>query len=227
MSKTANEFVKQYNGKAIDYDHAYGVQCVDGFRAFCQWAFGKSWSTGNGWADGYWYNRSRYSNYFIEVDKNHIHEGDWVIWARGSKSHPSSHIAMYHNGMEFGQNQGGNRSFCLKKTDFSDCLGGLRWIAWKDYNPNPASTKQTGNTTASRTNIYQAYDFNKGIARTYHTTVNQNLRRGWSTKAPLLVTMPKGTEFVCYGYHTGDWYYGIAIIRGRKYTGFAYKGYLR
>ena len=37
---------------------------------------------------------------------------------------------MYFNGYEFGENQGGDRGFCLKKTDFSDALGGLRLKRW-------------------------------------------------------------------------------------------------
>lgn len=225
MAKTADEFVKQYNGKAIDYDKAYGVQCVDGFRVFCQWAFGTSWITGNGWADGFWYNRNSHKDKFTFVDRNHLRNGDWVVWARGSKSHPSSHIAMYYNGKEFGENQGGNRSFCLKDTNFSDCLGGLRWKGFPE--PAPAKTNTNTNTDRNRTNIYTAYDFDKSIARTYHTTVNQNVRKGWSTKAPIIVTMPRGSSFTCYGYHTGDWYYGIANVMGKNYTGFAYKGYLR
>lgn len=32
---TLNEFVKKYNGKAIDFDKAYGAQCVDLFRQYC------------------------------------------------------------------------------------------------------------------------------------------------------------------------------------------------
>ena len=32
---TVEEFVKKYNGKLIDYDHAFGAQCVDVFRQYC------------------------------------------------------------------------------------------------------------------------------------------------------------------------------------------------
>lgn len=226
MGKTANEFVKQYNGKAIDYDHAFGVQCVDGFRAFCQWAFGTSWPTGNGWADGYWYNRAKYSKYFIPVSPRDIHEGDWVIWARGSKSHPSSHIAMYHNGMEFGQNQGGNRAFCLKYTNFADCLGALRWVAWKDYKPTVVS-KPSRSAVKSNTNLKVAGGYNKGFNRTYRTTANVNIREGHSTACRSLGVLKKGTAFRCYGFYDGNWLYGVSRVGNRIYTGFIYKDYLR
>ena len=31
---TLEEFVKKYNGKKVDYDNAYGAQCVDLFRQY-------------------------------------------------------------------------------------------------------------------------------------------------------------------------------------------------
>lgn len=131
--KTFKEFYQTYNGKAIDDDGAYGVQCVDGFRVFCR-EFGVPVKpTPNNYADGYWYSKEElgYGRYFNYVtNPKDFRDGDVVIWARGSKSHPSSHIAFYYQGKEFGQNQGGDRSFCLKATDFSDALGALRLKAF-------------------------------------------------------------------------------------------------
>lgn len=54
---TPQEFYDQYNGKAIDYDGAYGVQCVDAWRVFCKWLGIPSLPTPNNYADGYWYSR--------------------------------------------------------------------------------------------------------------------------------------------------------------------------
>lgn len=129
-SKTPKEFYEKYNGKVIDYDRAYNAQCVDGFKIFDAWAGIPVKATPNNWADGYWYSRNglgfdKYFNY-VTGSKN-FRNGDWVIWAYGSKSHPKSHIAMYYNGYAFGENQGGNRGFRLVETNFSDALGALRW----------------------------------------------------------------------------------------------------
>lgn len=33
---TLDEFVEKYSGKKIDYDGAYGAQCVDVFRQYCK-----------------------------------------------------------------------------------------------------------------------------------------------------------------------------------------------
>ena len=140
--KTPASFVNEYNGKAIDYDGAYGVQCVDGFEVGCKYLDIPTIPTPNNWADGFWtcLNADGTPNartaawqekYFVKIrSASEFSNGDWVIWATGSGSHPSSHVAMWYNGKEFGENQGGNRAFCLKDTTFSDALGALRPKAW-------------------------------------------------------------------------------------------------
>lgn len=371
MAKTPDDFYRAYNGKRIDDDGAYGVQCVDAFRVFCKWALnGKVWATGTGHADGYWYYRNRYSAYFIEVKVSQLKDGDWVFWKVGSRSHPSSHVAMYYHGMEFGQNQGGNRGFCLKATTFSDALGGLRWKGWQTAQKpqNPAVTAipakadavfrlyntkngdhlfTVSNKEANDLNkggwkyegvgwyqdphgspVYRLYNsksgehfytassneknnlvkagwknegvafgsgtgspvhrlinwktgfhfftisdaeknscikggwkdegfnfrakgqtkttpakkpasvkavkatgiaksFSNKIAKTYKTTANLNVRNDGSTSSKSLGVLLAGTSFQCYGYYTGDFYYGVATANGTTYTGFCHKKYLR
>lgn len=122
---TPKQFVEQYTGVGIDLDGAYGIQCVDGFRVYCRDTLGYSWATKNNYADGYWIYRNEHPE-FEEVQNGNYMDGDWVIWSKDSKSHKFSHISMYYQGLSFGQNQGGDRSFCLKSTDFSDSLGALR-----------------------------------------------------------------------------------------------------
>ena len=140
--KSPQALVETYTGKLIDNDGAYGVQCVDGFQTGNVYLGIPTMPTPNNWADGYWTcldgngnpspsTEAWVNKYFDRIrNPEDFRNGDWVIWARGSKSHPSSHIAMWYNGQEFGENQGGNRSFCLKSTDFSDALGALRPKAW-------------------------------------------------------------------------------------------------
>ena len=132
--KTAEEFYRLYSGKKIDDDGVYGAQCVDGFRVFCRWAGIQPYPTPNGWADGYWYGRASHPEFEPITGYQNFRNGDWVIWARHSGSHPSSHIAMWYNGMEFGENQGGNGGFTIKATIFSDALGALRWKGFETMN---------------------------------------------------------------------------------------------
>ena len=145
MAKTPESFYKEYNGKRFNKgkgwnDSYFGYQCVAGFKAFCEWMGIPVILTPNNYANGYWtcanVNGSTNAScknwqtkYFDKVTKN-FQDGDWVMWSKGSRSHPSSHIAMYYHGKEFGQNQGGNGSFCLKSTDFSDACGALRPKQW-------------------------------------------------------------------------------------------------
>lgn len=131
---TPKQFVDKYLGRVIDYDRAYGAQCVDAFKVFCAEVGIPVKATPNDLADGYWYSRYAlgYAQYFTFVTDGAYKDGDWIIWSKGSKSHPKSHIAMMYQDQEFSENQGGNRGFSLKNTVFSDALGALRWIGWGD-----------------------------------------------------------------------------------------------
>lgn len=133
MTKTPYDFYNEFKGKSVDYDHAYGVQCVDGFKAFCAWAGLPVRSTVNGWADGYWIFKNQLGfakNFEYIFDVKDFRTGDWVIWKQKSKSHPKSHISMYFEGKEFGESGSVPRGFTLKRTDFSDAVGALRWKEW-------------------------------------------------------------------------------------------------
>lgn len=151
MAKTPQTFYAENVGKRFNKgtgwnDSYFGYQCVAGFKHFCEWMGIPVILTPNNYADGYWKctnvngsanasTKNWQTKYFDKITgvKN-FQNGDWVMWSKGSKSHPSSHIAMYYLGKEFGQNQGGNGAFCLKSTDFSDAIGALRPKAWAKIN---------------------------------------------------------------------------------------------
>ena len=135
--KTPQAFYDEYNGVAVDYDGAYGVQCVDSFKIFCEWAGIPVKATPNNWADGYWIYRddlgfSRWFDYIYDVKD--LKQGDWCIWKQGS-SCVKSHIAMYWKGVNgthaqfFGENQDGHKYFCLANVK-TDIMGALRWKQW-------------------------------------------------------------------------------------------------
>lgn len=152
--KTPEAFVHEYNGKAVNSgkgwdDSKYGYQCVAGFKTGCEWLGIPVMPTPNNWADGYWtcLNSNGTPNtateqwqrtYFDKIrDPQDFRNGDWVIWGRNgqSPSHPSSHVALWFNDQEFGENQGGTGAFCLKQTIFTDALGALRPKAWEKIQP--------------------------------------------------------------------------------------------
>lgn len=125
---TPEQFYAETLGKRIDvdgYPKNQPYQCVDLFRYWGQMNSVPIPPTPNNWASGYWIYRDSlgFSKWFDYVTNGNYKTGDWVIWGNNNKNH----IAMYYHGQEYGENQGGNASACLKTTDFSDALGGLRW----------------------------------------------------------------------------------------------------
>lgn len=130
---TPYDFVTKYTGQNIDFDAAYGVQCVDGFKVFCQWAGIPVKATPNNWANGYWIYRDElgFSKFFDYIEPSQIRNGDWCIWDKGS-SCPLSHISMYYEGKFFGERQiTGDTSFSLVSLQ-KDIMGALRWKGWTD-----------------------------------------------------------------------------------------------
>ena len=72
---TIDEFYKNYLGRGVDKDQAYGVQCVDLFKCFTDEFFGVSdYNCGNGLASGLWLNRKSrpYYQFFEEVSVNNM-----------------------------------------------------------------------------------------------------------------------------------------------------------
>lgn len=198
MSKTAKSFVDKYNGQAIDYDKAYGVQCVDGARVWQDYFLGASIPCAGNYASGYWTgNRSWFKSKGCTEVTNYrnLRNGDLVIWPYGSKSHPSSHVAMYYNGQEFGQNQGDRRQFRLKSTDFSDMAG-----AFRSSNCDPGTTSSSTSTKDGTIKT----GFNKAYAKgkTMVAKVNLNLRTKPSTSTGSVIKVEKaGTKLYYYGYY--------------------------
>lgn len=137
MAKTPAEFVQQYIGKSIDDDGAFGVQCVDAYRVFLRWIGVQPYITRNNYADGYWYYRDAdgaYNWFEYITDPDQLQDGDWVMWGRKgnempSWSHPLSHIAMYYQKKQFGQNQG-SKVFSLIDCIWEDMCGAFRWKGW-------------------------------------------------------------------------------------------------
>lgn len=135
---TPEQFYAETVGKVVDFDGAYGPQCVDAFRYWGHLNSVPIPPTPNNYADGYWYSRDQlgFSRWFDYIQPGQFRHGDWIIWPRGS-SHNLSHVAMYYvppgssQAFEYSENQGGSGGFCLKQTNFTDALGGLRWKGYE------------------------------------------------------------------------------------------------
>lgn len=129
---TPAEFRAETIGKSYDMDRAYGEQCWDYFAYFVE-LFGLNISTACALTKSVcdlWRLKDKYgySRVFYYVQPGEpLRTGDWCIWDKGS-SHPSSHIAMYYNGQELGQNQGA--PYVNEKPTTWDVMGALRLKTW-------------------------------------------------------------------------------------------------
>jgi len=133
--KTIDQFINETNGHGYDMDGAYGVQCVDGIKKFAvemknAWDFG----CGNGWAYGLWtcYGSNGVEKYFNKHPYSEARKGDWIIWNKGSKAAPYSHVGMFIEDMgngrvkTYGQNQNKIKEFNYCNVEKDGILGVLR-----------------------------------------------------------------------------------------------------
>lgn len=102
---------------------------------------------------------------------------------------------------------------------------GRRWtkhgkLPWITYDAPQEAAPQAA------VKVDPAKSFTQALAGSYFvdSLIGLKLRAGASTAKPILEVMPHGGKFRCYGYHTGNWLYGISAS-GKK--GFCHKSYLR
>ena len=235
---TVDQIYTILNGKQIDFDGVYGLQCVDGARVIFEKLGINPIPTPNNWANGYFTCKNadgtlnqyvvNWQKKYFEIVKGakNFKNGDIVVWDYGSKSHRYSHISMYFNGKSFGENQGVNRGFRLISTDFSDALGALRPKCWIDAKPS----KNTQKTIVASG---KATSFNNKYTGIYKVTANVglHLRDGGGMNRKILCTLPYQQKVNCYGYYTRNgsvtWLYVQTSLNGVSYTGFVSLEYVR
>ena len=93
------KFVQKYNGKSIDFDKAYGAQCVDVFRQYCAEVLNIEHTGGvNGAKDLFldYFKMPKEQKYFMLVkDKDGVKykEGDVLVW-NATKTNQYGHVAI-------------------------------------------------------------------------------------------------------------------------------------
>ena len=95
---TFDEFVKKYNGKSIDYDGAYGVQCTDLIKLYVEKVFGVSAGSASWGNAKYYYTNTpaklknittKIANTASFVPK----KGDIMVW-NGNVGGGAGHVAI-------------------------------------------------------------------------------------------------------------------------------------
>lgn len=188
---TPKEFRDKVIGKKIDVDNypkSNPYQCYD-LYAYCNRLLGISVNTYcaiTGYVCDLWrlkdqYGYSAYFDYIYNVSE--LVNGDWCFWDKGS-SHPLSHVAMFYNNIELGQNQGS--PWVTEKRTTWDIMGALRPKFWK----------------APEQGYAEYYD--PDIAGVYSCKAPLNLRTGGGIEYPSIEVMKKGDKVNCYGYYHKD-----------------------
>ena len=135
-----NEFVAKYNGKYVDYDHAFGNQCVDLIRQFCKDVLGVDGYTAiptTGYAKNIFINfkDNQYFKKIYNSPTNMPKKGDvlffktsyWFPFLFGIAGHTGVvDSADLYNIVLFNQNYGPTGSPCkFNKFKYKDTLGWL------------------------------------------------------------------------------------------------------
>lgn len=135
---TPDAFVKAVNGKG--FNEGWGYQCVAGFKEF-QYSLSGTYVNAGGSAKNYAYSHSGLESIGFKWHggTSGLQNGDWCIWTSGE----FGHVAMYYNGMFFGQNQGASSSsqgtpFNLMKLSLNGCAGFYRPDIYAKPVPAPA-----------------------------------------------------------------------------------------
>lgn len=97
---TVEEFVNKYNGTKVDYDGAYGAQCVDLFRQYVKDVWGVKEHTGpcttSGGAKDLFLDYEKMpleKKYFTRVKTKSPAAGDVVIWD-STQTNKYGHVAI-------------------------------------------------------------------------------------------------------------------------------------
>lgn len=130
------EFVNKYLGKKVDFDGAYGGQCVDLFRKYVQEVLGKPQPIGVVGAADFWTNYEKdpaLKDNFDQIVNTPTaipEEGDVMIWSKKAGG-GYGHIGIYISGdvrqfVSFDQNWPSINK-CTKTThNYTNVLGWLR-----------------------------------------------------------------------------------------------------
>ena len=89
-----DEFISKYIGKKVDFDGAYGAQCVDLFRQYNKEVGGNPHTGSVEGAKEIWtnYNTLDEKKYFKKVRS--LKEGDVVVWD-GTPTNEYGHVAIF------------------------------------------------------------------------------------------------------------------------------------
>lgn len=127
------DFVFKYIGKSVDFDNAYGSQCVDLFRQYSKDVFNTPHTGSVEGAKDLWLNHSNLpvqQKYYKQIRKDFI-QGDILIWDK-SNTNKYGHVAILLDIRDkdlivLEQNGFTQLGTEIKIRDYNNLLGALRY----------------------------------------------------------------------------------------------------
>jgi len=134
---TLDHFIEKYNGKTIDFDKAYGGQCMDLYRQYVKEVLGFPQSPPVKGAYQVW--DTYLSQYFDRIDNTPIgipRKGDILIWGQSVGKY--GHIAVFLEGntssfRSFDQNWAVGTNCHIQNHNYNGLLG---WLTPRSNNMN-------------------------------------------------------------------------------------------
>lgn len=211
MSKTPHGYYEEVIGKRFDEDGVYGCQCVDGFKHWLRTQVGlnlgkKSICYPTNYATSIWDNFEElgFDKYFDKVPSNQMVDGDWTIWSMGSRSCPTSHVAMFRKdngngtGVFLGQNQLNHPEYTQINIYYDGVRGGLRpKIYHEEIKPEPTPNKNPIYETLG--DMYVRWDASPNAGRKLVKDLTEDGKKhATSDNQYAYAVYRKGTKFTVY-----------------------------
>lgn len=133
---TYNDFIYKWNQRFVDYDHAFGNQCVDLMRQYCQDVFGVNGYTaipprGNAKDIFKNFQNNQYFTKIYNTPTGIPKKGDIIFWTTYLFLYGwAGHVAIYDSGdlyniISFDQNYPTGSPCHFQKHSYKGCLGWL------------------------------------------------------------------------------------------------------
>ena len=131
---TLNQFFKKYIGKKVDFDNAYGAQCVDLIKFYYRDVFGIKAHLGHAWSYQYGYDPKKF-RWIKNTIKAVPRAGDVVVWDKRFGTYGHVAIAtgagtwLWFNSVE--QNYPAGSPVHVRRHNYFGVSGWLRPLAFE------------------------------------------------------------------------------------------------
>ena len=176
---TFDEFIKKWNGKGIDFDGAYGDQCMDLMHQYCVEVLGLSDGrilAASAAKDVYLNFANIFGNQYFDQIKNTPtgipQKGDIILWGTGLG--PDGHVAIFVGGdankfKSFDQNFPIGSKCHLQDHNYTGLLG---WLHPKNSNPEIDLQAELDKTRQERDTNWNLYQECLGKEADYQKQIN-------------------------------------------------------